>query len=286
MKFGTMPNLRCMYLFSIHHCGAMTQLEENTAPEGTRAVIRAFQTLECLCMAGKGVRIMELSQKLQLNKATIFRILSTLSSLGYVEKAHDSECYRPTMKILSVSNNLLGSIELRTLAAPHIQALAREAGQAVHLSVRDADSTVIVEKVEAQSSFRVAFHVGRRSNLYSTGTGKVFLAMQDKAELEAYLTRVPLESLTAHTICNRLRLLEELEAIRANGYALDRQENSLGVSCVAAPIWDFSGKNVAAISVTGGTTEIETATEHLIPFVKSAALGISRTLGFQGLIPA
>lgn len=256
--------------------------EEKTAPEGTRSVIRAFQVLEHLCAAGKGVRLTELGRTLNLNKATVFRICSTLSALGYVEKAPDSEYYRPTMKILSVSNGLLGTMELRTLATPYIQELATQTGHAVHLSIRDADATVIVEKVETQSCFRVAFHVGRRSSLYSTGTGKVFLALMSDAERNAYFERAPLESITSHTICNRLQLVEELAAIRVRGYALDRQENTSGVNCVAAPIRDFTDKNVAAVSVTGPTADIEEATERLIPLVRKTAADISRAMGYQG----
>lgn len=252
-----------------------------TPPEGTRAVIRAFQVFECLCASAKGKRISELSQETGLNKATIFRILSTLRAMDYAERTQDNECYRATMKILSISNGLLSSMELRTLAIPAIQKLVDCARQAVHLSMRDGDDTVIVEKMETDAYFRVVSHVGRRSRMYSTGTGKVLLAMLDEDDLNAYFERTQLLSVTPNTICNRLRLQEELLQIRSKGYGVDRQENALGISCIAAPIFNFAGDNVAAISVTGATQEIEPLEATLAGFVKEAAAAISKAMGHQ-----
>lgn len=257
----------------------MPQQTAPSPPEGTRAIIRAFQVFERLCASTKGKRISELTQETGLNKATIFRILATLQSLGYAERGQENECYLATLKILSLSNGLISGMELRTLAIPSLQKLVAEARQAVHFSVRDADETVIIEKMETDAYFRVVSHVGRRSNLYSTGTGKVFLAMLKEEELNAYFERVPLHSLTPHTICNRLRLLDELQAIRQAGYAVDRQENSLGVSCIAAPVFNFAEANVAAISVTGSTAEIEADESRLSVLVRQAAASISRALG-------
>ncbi len=255
---------------------------EKNSPEGTRAVIRAFQILECLCSAGRGLRITELTQRTDLNKATIFRMLSTLNNLGYVTKSQETDQYQPTMKILSVSHRLLDQYKPRHIAEADIQQLAQDSGQSVHFSVPDGDYTVIVEKVEARAHFRVAFHVGRRARMYATGTGKVFLAFMSPEELAAYLARVPLEALTPHTICDRDELFKVLAEIRANGYARDRQETTPGVGCVAAPIRDFSGQVAAAVSVTGPVTEIDRSVKHLIPLVMKTAGDISAKLGYQG----
>lgn len=251
------------------------------APEGTRAIIRAFQIIEQLCHTRKDKRINELATETSLNKATVYRILQTLRSLGYVEQREDNDSYYATMKILSVSNELLGGMQLRTLARPAIEKLVDQAKQSAHLSIMDAGSVVIVEKIETDASFRVVSHIGRRSSSHSTSTGKVLLSLMEQEELERFIEKYPLESHTPHTICNKLRLFEELATIRQRGYAVDRQENSIGVSCIAAPIFDYTGLPVAAVSVTGATLEIEKAEETLSTYVCTAAASISRAMGFH-----
>lgn len=250
-------------------------------PVGTHSVIRAFYIFEKLCESQKGKRIRELSQETGLNKSTIFRILTTLRNLGYIDQNEENGVYYATMKILALSSGLLSGMEIRSLALPAMQKLVAQTKQAVHLSVRDADKVVIIEKIETDAYIRVVSHVGRRSNMYSTGTGKIFLAFLPEKELNTYFERTQLNSLTPHTLCNTLRLLEELKEIREQGYAVDRQENALGISCIAVSIFDYSGKNVAAISLTGTTTEIEPAVHTLKSFVCEAGESISRSLGYR-----
>ncbi|MDR1946922.1 MAG: IclR family transcriptional regulator [Desulfovibrio sp.] len=256
---------------------------KNNASEGTRAVIRAFQILECLTHEIKGLRITDLTRLTGLHKATVFRMLNTLIGMGYVTKSPESDYYKPTLKILSVSNRLLSRYELRSIAAADIQRLADDSGQAVHLSVPDADETVIVEKVEVHSPFRLAFHIGRRAAMYSTGTGKVFLAHMPQDELEAYMARVPLEPLTPSTVRDREQLTRELAKVRRVGYAVDQEEATPGVGCVAAPIMDFSGRVAAAVSVTGAVAAIVGSVAQITPLVTATAENISHKLGYQSL---
>ncbi len=257
----------------------MIQIKQ-TSHEGTQSLIRAFHVFEVLCKAQKHLKIQEITKETGLNKSTIFRILATLRKLGYVDQDEKSEAYYVTMKVLTLSNSLLSGMEIRTIAQPIIQELVAQAHHAVHLSIRDMDQVVIIDKMETNAHIRVVSHIGRRSYMYSTGTGKVFLSLLSEPELTAYFDRTELQSLTPYTNTNKAQLREILKEIRAQGFAIDKQENALGISCIAAPIFDYSGKNIAALSITGPTAEIEGDLERLKNLVCPAVQKISNILGY------
>ena len=225
------------------------------------------------------VSVTELSKELRINKTTIYRILQTFVKTGYVEQDRKTERYHPTMKILTLGNKVLNRLEIRSLANRFLKELAIEVKESVHLALMDGHETVIIDKVEAVDEMGIKFHIGRRSPLYSTGTGKVFLAALEKKELETYFSTVKFVQHTPTTHVNPVTLNDEIEKIRKQGYALDHQENNVGISCVAAPIFDFSGKVVAAMSATGPSFRIENRADLLWPKVVASAQKISKRLG-------
>ena len=252
---------------------------------GIQSLERGLLVLEYLCSARDSVRLVDIAQNLNQNTATIFRILSTLSVMGYVEQDPITEQYRPTLRILSLGNAVLSRVNVGSAARPYIVELSNKSGESVHLSIRNAFNVVIIDKVEADASNRVAFHIGRTNSCYSTGTGKVLLAYMDPDEMEYFFETEKLQAYTVNTLTDHAALRKELEDIREKGYAVDRQENRMGFSCVAAPIWDFSGKVVAGVSVTGPNFRIERNIPFLSTLVREAAAKISRSLGYVAESP-
>jgi DNA-binding IclR family transcriptional regulator len=241
-----------------------------------------MRVLEHLCFLSEEVGVTELSKEMRINKTTIYRILQTFVKTGFVTQDIKTERYRPTMKILTLGNRVLNRLEIRSMANHDLKELAIEINESVHLAIMDGYETVIIDKVEANDEMSIKFHIGRRSPLYSTGTGKVFLAAFEKKDLEKYFLTAKFVQYTPMTKVDPVSLNNAIVKVREAGYSLDNQENNVGISCVAAPIFDFSGKVVAAMSATGPSFRIESRSDLLWPKVVSTAQKISKKLGFTG----
>jgi DNA-binding IclR family transcriptional regulator len=131
-----------------------------------------------------------------------------------------------------------------------MEELARETGEVIHLAVLDGSDIVYLEKKGQGQILTVATRVGGRNPAYASSMGKILLADLSESELKKVLGRGRLKKLTANTITEMPRLLEELARIREQGFALDNEETFPGIRCVGAPIRDSGGKVIAAVSVT------------------------------------
>ena len=246
-----------------------------------QALEKAVAVFELVCRADTPLRIADIARSLTMNKTTVFRILQTFISLGYVDQEKDTDRYGATLKIAAFSNLVLNRVEIRHVARDILRDLAQEVGDSVHLSINDHGEAVIVDKVESKAATRISFHIGRRSPLYATGTGKIMLAALGPDQLAEYLAHTPLVVHTPTTLASPAALRAELERIREQGIAFDREENNLGVSCVAAPVYDYSGRVAAGVSVVGATFRITAAFDAIAPKVQAAARAISCRLGYQ-----
>ena len=258
-----------------------TQQPDTKSPPTIQSVEKALRVFEYVCYAQKAVRVVDLSKALDINKATVFRMLRTFVETGYMEQDPDTDRYRPTMKILALGNNVMNKMEIRALAADIIKELSEVSGESVHLSVNDSNQAVIIDKVEARTGNKVSFHIGRRSNLYSTGTGKVLLAFMPLNAVEDYLASHPLTAITPMTIVDPMVLKRQLNEIHETGYSVDRQENNTGISCVAAPIRDYSGEVVASVSLTGPSSRIEHDIPRFSKLILEYSARLSSRLGYS-----
>jgi DNA-binding IclR family transcriptional regulator len=246
-----------------------------------QSVDKALRVFEFVCRAAKDARVVDIAKALDINKATVFRLLRTFVETGYMEQDPDTDRYRPTMKILSLGNSVMNKMEIRGLALGIIKELSEKSGESVHLSIKDGTMAVIIDKVEARTGTKVSFHIGRRSDLYSTGTGKVFLAHLPLNRLEDYLAETPLDAHTPMTIVDRTVLKRQLDEIRESGFSVDRQENNTGISCVAAPVRNYSDEVVASVSLTGPSVRIEHNIPRLSELILDYSSRISRKLGYH-----
>jgi DNA-binding IclR family transcriptional regulator len=244
-----------------------------------RSFAKGIALIEYLFSVDQDASISEISREMGINKTTIYRMLRTLEDTGYVEQEPKTGRYRPTMKILMLGNKLLNRIEIRNIAKEELRNLAMRSEQAVHLAIRDGNEIVIVDKLESTSFIGIRFHIGRRSPLYCTGLGKIFLAAMTEKEFEKYLDLTALKQHTPSTLASRTLLKEEIDKVRQQGYATDYQEHNKGISCVATSLKDFMGNVIAAISVTGPSYEIENQIDTLKTHIMAAAKAISSKLG-------
>ena len=216
---------------------------------GVQSVERIFQLIESLAAHPAGAGLQRLAQDTGLAKSTVHRLLASLVSLGYAAQDENGR-YRLTLKMFELSSGIVNSMDIMDVAKVHLERLAQRTGEAVHLVIRDGQDIVYIYKTES-GPMRMSSRVGLRSPLYCTGVGKAILATLPADEVAQIWQHTTLQKLTAHTIVEFDALQAQLTEVRTNGYAIDDEENELGVRCVAVAIPGVGGRADSAFSISG-----------------------------------
>src|SRR5580700_7161417 len=246
------------------------------------AVERALGMLEAVSQEPEGLSNAEISRKLQIPKSSASYILRTLEKQGYLHRDANSGKYRVGLKILSLSRGALSGIDVREVALPIMRRLTEKTNLTCHLAILDGPEAVYIEKVEPQGFIRMDTWVGRRMRVHATSVGKALVAYVPQEQLEGILRKSGMEKRTPKTITTLPRLLKELEKVRAQGYAVDDEENNLGARCVGAPIFDEHGSIEAALGLSGTTQQVSPNTmPRILEALKDAARHISMGLGYR-----
>jgi IclR family transcriptional regulator, KDG regulon repressor len=248
-----------------------------------QTIERVDQLLGIMSKAGQGLRLGELAEAVGLPKGTTHRLLSSLVYYNYVQQDPVSRRYRLGFKLVTLGNCLLDQIDLHKVAQPHLLELAQRTQETAHLVILDNDQALYIDKIQLSSEgLHMASRLGFRAPLHCTAVGKVLLAHQPETEIDRIIARRGLTRYTAHTFADSVSFKVHLGKVKAEGYALDNEEHTIGVRCVAAPVRDMAGGVVAAISVSAPAVRatLAVAEEHVKPKVVETAEKISRALGY------
>lgn len=243
-----------------------------------RRALDVLAAIALACERGPVPNLTEIASQTGINRSTVSRLLQPLIEARLVDQDPETDRYRLGPQTARLGQIYLQHLEVNDVAGPVLQALVDESQETAHLGVRDETDVVYVDKHESPLSVRTGSRIGSRQPLYSTAMGKVLLAHAAPSVFDA-MVREGLPHRTATTITAPDALQVELERVRADGYAIDDQENELGIRCIGVPVFDHRGSVVAAISVSGPAARmsIERLTE-LSTFVMNAAAGVSRRL--------
>ncbi len=246
-----------------------------------QSVERAMMILDTFALHNNELGVTEISNILGLKKSTIFGILATLEKYGFVQQNPVTEKYNLGLKLLELGMIMQDSMDIRNVASPLLQELVDQYKETVHLVIRDRDEVVYIDKIEGPSAINIRSRIGKRNPIHATGVGKCLLAYSDEHDIEKILSR-ELKQYTHNTITNPVKLRKELERIREKGYSIDNEEIEEGLRCIAAPIKDYRGKVISAISLSGPSIRITDDKKEIIAeSVKNAALRISQRLGYR-----
>ncbi len=236
------------------------------------AVISAFSYGEPV------LGVSELSRRLGIGKSTVHRILTTLAADGFVERTSDDR-YRLSIRLYEIGLQVAASTELREFAHPALERLRSESGETAHLAVLAGTDVVYVDRLESPHMIRLLTRVGRRRAAHATSSGKCLLAFGAPADVDRVVA-AGLPRLGPRTITTRRLLERTLADVRADGYAVSIEESAPGVASVAAPVFDATGRCVAAMSVAGPVTRMTPElVDRLIPMVQAATASLSRNEG-------
>ncbi len=246
-----------------------------------QSIDRAFEILEALGNNPEGMLVKELSAQLGLNKSTVSRILSTLAEHGYVEK-NKNNYYRIGMKMVDLCSLYLNSLQLKTEALPFLEELRAQTGMIIHLGTMNENEVVYLEKISSFQNIRMYSQIGKRAYMHSTSLGKAMLSCLKEKDIEIIINQKGMPAITEKTCTDYEKFLQDLALCKQRGYAIDDEENEMGVRCVAAPIFDYRGNVIAAVSATGFLDMFpEEKIEKIAEYVKKCAGNISRSMGYR-----
>ncbi|MEU4650135.1 IclR family transcriptional regulator [Nocardia fluminea] len=239
--------------------------------DGMSFLERAAAVLACF-PGGAALTLDEVSARTGLPRSTTHRLLVELSGLGWTKRVDNR--FELGMALFELGERVALKHRLRSAALPFMQDLYAVTGQTVHLAVRDGTDAVYVEKIHGHSALPLPSQTGGRLPLTCTAVGKALLATES-AEVQADILNRPLRSYTRHSITDPKLLARQLDDVRRNGVALEREESALGGSCLAAPVL-AAGQPVAALSVSVPSARF--TPELLAPAVRTAVLALGRVL--------
>ncbi len=217
-------------------------------------VERALDTLELLAVAGPGgMTLTELAERISVSKSSAFALLQTLIARGFVADTGTrlSRRYRLGMALAKLGDAAEIQSPLVSLALPVLQSLTDATGLTTRLMVPDGPYAVVTARVDAPGTVRFASYLGEREFPHCTSAGKALLAALPREQARALAMETGMPARTERTITDPDALLRDLELSAARGYTIDDEEDSEGVFCVGAAIFDRNGDRVAAISGTG-----------------------------------
>lgn len=242
-------------------------------------ISRVFNIIEYLSQERGPKGPTEIAEAVGLHKSTVHRLLSTLCKRGYIEKNEAEGSYRIGIKLVEIVSNHINSLELQTEARPFLNDLHVELNLIVHLGILDRHEVVYIEKMDIRPNLRLYAQIGLRVPSYCSSLGKCLLAGMSGDQLDFFLSTCRFEQYTENTITDASVMKKHLREVRARGWAMDNEEYIIGNRCVAAPIYDYRGDIIAAVSASGPTALLtDSRMTEAVERVKKAANDISRRL--------
>jgi IclR family transcriptional regulator, acetate operon repressor len=252
--------------------------DRNQDPSPVQSVDRAVLVLEILAREGEA-GVTDIAAELGVHKSTAFRLVGALENRDLVTQDTDRGKYRLGVGILRLAGATAARLDLVQEGRPVCERLAQEVAETINLAVLADRAALYVDQVAGPSAVQTRNWVGQRLALHATSNGKVLLAYLTPAERQDCLS-APLERYTEHTLADRRRLEAELSDVRLRGYATTVDELEIGLTAVAAPVYNMDGAVVAALSASGPGFRL---TQQRIPqvadSVRRAADEISQRLG-------
>ncbi len=224
------------------------------AKSGDGTVGKALEILDSIAAFGRPVKFSEVLQDSQHPKATLYRFMQTLTNQGMLSIDEERGTYSLGLRLVKLAHSAWKQATLATVARPYVDVLAAKAGETVHLAQMESGQVLFVDKQKMSDRFETLAQAGMVAPAFCTGVGKAILAFMTPERRERALKQQAFLDYTPATHVNAESLIEELDAIRQQGVAFDREEHERGIISIAAPIITNGGRVIGAISVATSTS--------------------------------
>jgi DNA-binding IclR family transcriptional regulator len=246
-----------------------------------RSLAKAVLLLEALAEEGEATP-RRLSEVLHEPRTTVYRLLTGLQALDMVESGTRAGTYRLGWRLLRLGSAVIARLDERQAALPVMERIHERTGETVFLCVRRGDDAVCIERLDGLRVQSLVLRLGGSLPLHLGAGPRVLLAWEPREEWEAYAERVQLEPLTDKTPSTREALFEELERCLEQGYALSDEDVTTGIASLGAPVFDYTGRIRAAISVGGMRRFVlEEIRDEAVELLTTGARDISTALGYE-----
>ena len=249
--------------------------ENEPRTQSVPALERGLLILEHLAKSRRGVTLSQLTQKLGLPRSTCHALLLTFRRCGYIQPDEETGRYRLGFRLYALANMALNGIGVRNHAAPVLYRLMQETGLTVHLAILEDGEAILIDRIEPPGAPKMATWVGRRMGLHCTAVGKALISHLPAEKLDELILKQGLLRHNENTIASMTRLRQACEEVQRSGYAVDDEEEEIGVRCIGAPVLNDKGEVIAAISISGTKAQLDDI-PALAVLVKETASVLSR----------
>jgi IclR family KDG regulon transcriptional repressor len=247
-----------------------------------QSVERALNILDLFDERERELTITEISKRMNLHKSTVHSLLKTLQAQRYIAQNEENGRYLLGLKLFERGNMVVSHLDLRNVARKHLESLSATTNLTIHLVILDGKEGVYIDKVEGSGVTVVYSRIGRRVPIHTSAVGKSLLLSKTYSELDQLLEDYEYTRPTEKSISSKEEFLAQIERARIAGYSIDNEENEPGIVCIAVPVKDYSGKVIAAISMSMPASKVSTETlEYYKGILKECSSKISRGLGYE-----
>jgi len=251
-----------------------------------KSLARALSLLDILGENGSECSLGEIAHVSKLPPSTVHRLLGSLQQRGFVVQNKITSNYTLGENLILLGRKAEKQRDVRNLARPCLEQLARETNETVNLTTLVGNSVVQLDHIDSPNMLKVTWDPGQHFPVHASASGKVFLAHLPDHEREKIFKSIKLQPFTKRTIVDAKKSRAELELVRKRGYAIDDAEREEGVRCIAAPVFNAPGQVIAAVSVSGPSLRLSLAKlEVLAESVRATAAKISTSLGYLSADP-
>lgn len=259
--------------------GRISQLPRRN-DDAVQSLVRALHLLELLAEDAEGYRLIDLAERAGLATSTVHRLLITLEQERFVYCDREAKLWFIGVRCFAVGAAFAHRRNIATLALPVMRRLRDATGETVNLGIVDQGDSVLLAQVESRELMRAIGRPGDRKPLSCTAMGRAILATMPREHVSDYLQKYGLRRLTPNSIARPTQFYDALEETRRDGYAVDHEENAVGLRCIAAVVGDEHDQPVAALSIAGPTVRVTIErVASFGPLLQAAAQEISTAIG-------
>ena len=243
-----------------------------------KTLSKAIDVINIFENEAEALTITEISKRTTINRTTLYRILYTLRSRGYIEMDVETGKYSLGLKLVQLSSLVLQRSGIKQVARPFLEQLRDDLNETVHLVIHNEGKAIFIDKIEVSRTIFMGSFIGWIAPLYCTASGKLLLSYQSKEYIDHYLSTHSFKAYTQNTLTDKDKLREELNHINREGISVDNEEIVEGLTCFAAPIVDKQGNILASVSVSGPTSRMVANNEDIVSTLIQNAKSISDKL--------
>lgn len=251
----------------------------NAAPSSVQVLDRSLSLL-AIVAEHDGSTLTQLSERTGMAPSTVHRLLSSLASHGMVMNDGDTGTWTVGVRAFEIGNAFLRFRKLGTISRPFLKRLMEESGETANIGVEEDGDVVFISQIESHAPMRAFFRPGRRGPIHASGIGKAILSTWSDTEIARTLGERALARFTGRTLDTLPALIADIKDIRYRGWSVDDEEHTLGMRCIAAPVFNEYAEAIGGISISGPTVRIDDGKLGVFgPVVRRTADELTRAIG-------